>query len=403
MSRTAPKMHCSSPLPAFAQSSRVLAGSCARVPRRVTSVRLEAQLDEALLAFPAPVGRLLPVPADARQDLRGDQQVAVRLVRPRDDPARVEQVVLLQPRRGDPVGRLLVLHEDAAAARDLVEVGAEPVAEPQRARQVVQRVEHQPVAEAVDALVVDERARRALRLLADRARDRRDLRFRDIGELPLEQAVVVAGRADPVSLGERGADVAVVVLERGGADRVGDPVAVRLDGVLPELLLEECEGGLRALAKRDVAERLPPAVRVEASFEPLRVGLERLDLRDCRGGPARLPARHECGDVADLLLGELALERRHPPATDLHLADDFVEGRARVVEVRADRAARPGGLERVAVAAAGVGKHLGARRGTGLGRVGGVVSAAPREEPDAGENGQRCEPGAHRPRVVGIP
>jgi hypothetical protein len=51
--------------------------------------------------------------------------------------------------------------------------------------------------------------------------------------------------------------------ERSRADRVGDAVAVRLDRlVVGELLLEEIERRLRALAVGDVTERLPPAVRV---------------------------------------------------------------------------------------------------------------------------------------------
>jgi hypothetical protein len=50
--------------------------------------------------------------------------------------------------------------------------------------------------------------------------------------------------------------------ERRGADRVRDPVAVSLDGLVGELVLEEVERGLRALAVGDVAERLAPAVRV---------------------------------------------------------------------------------------------------------------------------------------------
>jgi hypothetical protein len=57
-----------------------------------------------------------------------------------------------------------------------------------------------------------------------------------------------------------------VVLQRRGADRVGDPVAIRLDRLLGQLLVEEVEGGLRPLAEGDVSERLPAALGVEAAL-----------------------------------------------------------------------------------------------------------------------------------------
>jgi hypothetical protein len=54
-----------------------------------------------------------------------------------------------------------------------------------------------------------------------------------------------------------------VVDERRRSDRVGDAVAVRLDiFVVGELLLEEIERRLRALAVGDVTERLTATVRV---------------------------------------------------------------------------------------------------------------------------------------------
>jgi len=57
-----------------------------------------------------------------------------------------------------------------------------------------------------------------------------------------------------------------VVLQRRGADRVGDPVAIRLDRLLGQLLVEQVEGGLRPLAEGDVSERLPAALGVEAAL-----------------------------------------------------------------------------------------------------------------------------------------
>jgi hypothetical protein len=56
-----------------------------------------------------------------------------------------------------------------------------------------------------------------------------------------------------------------VVLQRSGADRVGDSVAVGLDRLLGQLLVEQVERGLRPFAVRDVPECLTAAVAVEAA------------------------------------------------------------------------------------------------------------------------------------------
>jgi hypothetical protein len=45
-------------------------------------------------------------------------------------------------------------------------------------------------------------------------------------------------------------------------------MAVRLDRLLGHLLLEEIERRFRPFPVGDVAERLPPAVAVEAALEP---------------------------------------------------------------------------------------------------------------------------------------
>ena len=77
-------------------------------------------------------------------------------------------------------------------------------------------------------------------------------------------------------------------------------------------------------------------------------------------------------DVLDLLLGELVLERRHRARAVRHAVDDERRRRLRLVEVRPDRAGRPGVRERVARDAAGGLEHLLARggvaRGAALGR-----------------------------------
>ena len=88
-----------------------------------------------------------------------------------------------------------------------------------------------------------------------------------------------------------------------------------------------------------------------------------------------------------------------PPPPALHFGDDLVEGRIRVVEVRPDGSARPSCVQRVAAAAPGVGEDLRAglaRRGAGI-----AVPAAPREEPDAGDQGQYDEAGSHRAKSSG--
>src|SRR5918992_5893168 len=175
----------------------------------------------------------------------------------------------------------------------------------------------------------------------------------------LDDAVVIAGPAGRASLRESPGHAAVEVLERSRPDRVRDPVAVRPDGIVVQLLLvEEVERGLRSFAVGDVAEGLAATVGVEAAFEPLRVGLERPDHGDALR-LARVLAGDERRDVPDLLLAQLALERGHPAASAPHLVDDLVEGRVRLVEVRADRAARAGGLERVTAAAACLGEDSG--------------------------------------------
>src|SRR4029450_10271041 len=71
------------------------------VPRDIPAVRLEADVHPAALALPAPVGGLLPVPVDLREDVGGHEEVAVELVAALDElaVARVEQVLFLQPLR----------------------------------------------------------------------------------------------------------------------------------------------------------------------------------------------------------------------------------------------------------------------------------------------------------------
>src|SRR5204863_10202127 len=73
--------------------------------------------------------------------------------------------------------------------------GRELVADAERVGEVVEAVDHQPMAEAVDALVEEEVRLRDRLAGAKAARDRGDLRARDAAEGALDDAVVVAGPA----------------------------------------------------------------------------------------------------------------------------------------------------------------------------------------------------------------
>src|SRR5215210_4220730 len=89
--------------------------------------------------------------------------------------------------------------------------------------------------------------------------------------------MVVAGPAGRAAVRERLCDAPLVVLERRGADRVRDPVAVGLDRLLAQLVLEEIECRFGPVAVRDVSERLPATVGVEAAFEASVVRTKRAD------------------------------------------------------------------------------------------------------------------------------
>jgi hypothetical protein len=127
-------------------------------------------------------------------------------------------------------------------------------------------VDHQAVAEAVDALVGEEARATDVRIGTDLARTRRQLVTLGADEGALDDAVVVARPAGRSSVRERLRDASIVMLERRCSDRVGDPVAIGFDRLLGELLVEQVERGLRPLAVRDVPERLPAAVGVEAAL-----------------------------------------------------------------------------------------------------------------------------------------
>ena len=158
---------------------------------------------------------------------------------------------------------------------------------------------------------------------------------------------------------ERRSDLALEVLEGRGADRVGDPVAVALDGPwLGDRLFEALQRDLRAFVVGEVAVRLLEASEVAlAVLELLVVGLElpghRLALEAASG---RL--RHESRDVADLVLAQLELERGHARAAVLDLSDDLLVPRPDRIQIRPFGAARAGSPHGVAAAAAGVREDL---------------------------------------------
>src|SRR5439155_10296860 len=110
---------------------------------------------------------------------------------------------------------------------------------------------------------VVERVRIDLGVVADRPRDARHLVRADTGELPLEQAVVVARPAGGVARREGLAHAPLVVEEPARADLVRDRMAVaayRGVGVLE--LGELVESRFRPVLVREVAEGLLVAARV---------------------------------------------------------------------------------------------------------------------------------------------
>ena len=237
-----------------------------------------------------------------------------------------------------------VLHEHAAGAGGLVPAAGERVADLQRPRHVVGRVDHQPVAQPVHALV--ERERRAasqVGVVAHRPRGRGHRLVLDAHERPLDDPVVVARPAGSRTGRERLPDLALRALQRCGADRVRDPVAVALDRPrLRDRLLEALQRHRRALVVGEVAVGLLETREVALAVLELRV--VRLELRGQRRSlePAAGRLRDEGRDIADLVLAQLELEGRHRGAALLDLADDALVAGADRVQVRAGRAARAG-------------------------------------------------------------
>src|SRR4029453_6912841 len=93
-----------------------------------------------------------------------------------------------------------VLHEDTGLARVAVPGRGELVAHVQRGREVVARVDHQPVAEPVDALVGQEARLADVRVLADVTGALDEVGARGADEGALDDAVVVTRPARGAAL-----------------------------------------------------------------------------------------------------------------------------------------------------------------------------------------------------------
>ena len=157
----------------------------------------------------------------------------------------------------------------------------------------------------------------------------------------------------------------LVELEPAGAD-ASARVDEFGDGGHPRLQPPRRERPVRLSDEQVRARVLLPEdleVWVRSLCSPLRTRTHkhRRDGRR-RRGEFRLRAGNEGGDVLDLLLGQVVLERRHRSAAVGDLRHDVVVRRRRVVEVRADAARRAGRRERVAAATACGREDLLARR-----------------------------------------
>ena len=211
------------------------------------------------------------------------------------------------------------------------------------------------MAESVVALVVDERVRLDVRVLADGARDRRHLVGGNARELPLEQAVVVARAARGVAVRERLAHVALEVEEPARADLVRDRVAVRRDrAARGESSASSLKRRLGPVVVGEIAEGLLVAARVRQSSTFWSFGSNEIF-------PARpVPAAVETNDATWSISVGVSLSLKDgiplPPLRDLLC--DLLLVRAHHVEVRPDLPGRPRGLQRVAAAAALGGEDL---------------------------------------------
>ena len=306
-------MHSPCQRPAILQSSMSCAAFSAVDPSASRPNDWKQVAIQNLLDVRADLRGRRPVEPVRGQDPRRDHQVAVETVALRDRRVtRVDEIVRLHPRRLEADRRAVrgvhILHVHAARARALIPGGLQLLADVERIREVVAGRDHQPVTEAVDALVEEELVllQRGVGAHSAGGLDQPGLR-RDPVEGALEDAVVEARPADRGACRERLRDVAVVAGERPGSDVVRDRMAARVDRLVGRhLLREQRQRGLRSLVVRDVAECLLVAglrvavrelrlVRLEVAGD--RVHVDRPALRGLgrAGAGAAARGQHDAG------------------------------------------------------------------------------------------------------------
>ena len=237
-----------------ARPCRTARRSCrgrAAPPRDVAPHAAVARAHVARLDAIADAERHGQVPVLDLQDVRGLHQVAGRLLLLLDGVAGVDRVARLEvdgavhaAAVGDDV-----LHEDAAVARLALPAARDHVAEAQRVEDVLREADREPVPEPVPAVVVGQRVRVGLVLLADAVHLRAQLLVVELRDVALHEAVVVArpARLAGVVLGDRDA----LVLGVGEVpDLVRERMALALDvgvGLVErvEVVERDCRGSER--------------------------------------------------------------------------------------------------------------------------------------------------------------
>src|SRR3954453_212288 len=162
-------------------------------------------------------------------------------------------------------------------------------------------------------------------------------------------------------------------------------------------------------APRERSAKTPPSTRQLEQCERVLEKAEPDEVRPNRSRRSRLPRRslglagvrrHVVGDLLDLVVGELALEGGHRPASRVDLRRDEIGPRLELVEVRADLAGGPRGGERVAGGAVGLEQLLAASGGGG--RRGGVPVGAATAGDEREEYGGGSQTELHSATVPGV-
>src|SRR5256885_13037451 len=193
--------------------------------RDVAAERLKTRGDPGVLGTPTPRCGNVPVVVDDRKNSRGYLQIAIQLVPLGDGITRIDQVALLarahlhRCRRHPGHRGEEALHEYTPRARMLIPGARQRVADLERVRKVTGAVDHEPMTEAVNALVTHEQGRRrqngahAPCLCGDEL-------LGHPGESALDDAVVVAGPTCHCPVPQRLRGVTVVPRQRSMANLV---------------------------------------------------------------------------------------------------------------------------------------------------------------------------------------